>query len=84
MSKMSRLNLIGSTFYYSGLSQLKQEWVIGMAASVGLMQGLKYGGSVKRGLTGSAYTLGVMFVANGVYNVVTEWNNIKEVSAKEE
>jgi hypothetical protein len=58
---------------------LKQEWTIGAAASIGLMQGLKYNGSFKRGIKGGLVTLGVFMVANGVYNVVSFWDKIKEL-----
>lgn len=85
MNKKLKLAKTGAqVFYYGGMNQLKQEWVWGAAAGIGLTQGLKYNGSVVRGMKGSAYTIGVLFVMNGFNNVMTYWPNIVKAVENEE
>ena len=64
-------------------TQLHQEWIYGAAAGIGLSQGLKYNGSIKRGLSGAAATIIVICAANVVYNTVSEWDKIKKVMKEE-
>lgn len=78
MITLNRIQAIGVTFIGGAKSQLKQEWVYSMAVVVGLSQGLKYTGSLKRGIIGGAATLGAIAVANGVYNVVSYWDELKK------
>ena len=79
MKKLEKAKLVVSLFHYGGMNQLEQDWVIGTAAGIGLMQGLKYNGSIKRGVKASAATLGVMYVANGFNNVIACRRKIKEL-----
>lgn len=83
MKILDKVKFVGTVFVGGCKEQLKQPWVIGTAAGIGLSQGLKYNGSIKRGITGSVATITVLCAANGVYNIVTFWDKIKEV-AKEE
>lgn len=46
------------------------------ATFVGLQQGLKYKGDVKTGIQGGLAVAGVAGVANGVLNIVTNWEYI--------
>jgi len=77
MNNIEKINFIGHTFMYAAKRQMKEEWVISLAACIGLTQGLKYNGSIKRGVIGAAATLGVIGMANGVHNVISYWDRIK-------
>jgi hypothetical protein len=77
MTKLEKAKYIAVAFTGGAKAQLRQEWTIGAAASIGLMQGLKYNGSFKRGIKGGAITLTVLMAANGVNNVVDCWDKIK-------
>jgi hypothetical protein len=76
MITLEKARLATATFYYAAKNQLKEPWVIGAGAVVGLSQGLKYGGSFKRGILGAAATVGTIMAATGLYNVVTYWDKI--------
>ena len=69
------LNLVYGTFKYAALSQLKQEDTLIISTAAGLMQGLKYTGSLKRGITTSITVAGVLSVVNGVNNVLLNMDN---------
>ena len=77
--KKGRLNLILGTFKDSALKQLKQDETYVIGASVGLYQGLKYNGSVVRGIKAGAATAVGLAVVNGVRNVIVNWDKIKRV-----
>lgn len=79
MTKLEKAKYIAVAFTGGAKAQLRQEWTIGAAASIGLMQGLKYNGSFKRGIQGGLATIGVLMVANGIYNVVCFWDEIKKL-----
>lgn len=83
MKTLDKVKFVKTVFIGGCKEQLKQSWVIGTAAGIGLSQGLKYNGSIKRGVIGSTAAIVVLCTANGIYNVVTFWDKIKEV-AKEE
>ena len=67
---MNKAKLIGSAFVDGVKYQLKQEWLWGAAAFIGLSQGLKYKGDFITGLKGGLATLGVISGANGIYNII--------------
>jgi len=79
MRILEKMNFVGHEFMYAAKHQMKQEWVISLAAVIGLSQGLKYGGSLKRGLIGAAAVIGAMGAANGVHNVLMDWEKIKRL-----
>jgi hypothetical protein len=79
MNKLEKVNFIGHVFMYAAKAQLNQEWTLGMAAVIGLQQGLKYKGSFKQGVIGFAATLGVVMAVNGVSNVINHWDQIKQL-----
>jgi len=79
MNILEKAEFIGKTIMYAGKHQMKQEWVIELAACIGLTQGLKYNGSIKRGVVGAAATLGVIGLANGVSEVMKHWDTIKSL-----
>lgn len=49
---------------------------LSVAASVGLWQGLKYQGDIKRGVKGAAAALGTNFVLNSIVNIANNWDYI--------
>lgn len=57
---------------------LEDEKVYALAGTVGLVQGLKYNGSFKRGAKAGLATMGVMIGANIVRNIVSNIDVIKE------
>ena len=77
-TKLSKPKFIATVFIGGFKSQLKQEWTLGTAASVGLYQGLKYGGNLIRGINGGLVTLAVMGATNGINNVIQYWDGIKK------
>lgn len=69
MNKLEEIKTIGQVFIGGAKLVLEQDWTYGTAAIIGLTQGLKYTGSIKRGVIGGAATLGTIALANGIYNV---------------
>jgi hypothetical protein len=49
-----------------------------LAAGVGLMQGLKYNGSFKRGIKAGTATMGAMVGVNIIQNIVVNLDEIKK------
>lgn len=84
MKNIEKVKFLASVFHNGGMYQLEQEWTIGTAAAIGLQQGLKYNGNIKRGVKGGAAVLGVMYVANGLNNVIGHRREIKKAFTKED
>lgn len=79
MKILEKAEFVGTIFVGGVKTQLKQEWVWGTAAILGLYQGLKYKGSIKDGIIGGVATLAVISAANGFYNIAAYWDRIKKV-----
>jgi len=79
MNIVEKAEFIGKMIMDAGKNQMKQEWVIELAACIGLAQGLKYNGSIKRGVVGAAATIGAIGLANGISNVIKHWDTIKSL-----
>lgn len=79
MNVLEKANFVGQVFIGGVKKQLEQEWVWETAAAIGLYQGLKYTGSIKRGIVGGVAALAVISGANGMSNVVAYWDKIKKV-----
>lgn len=79
MNKLQKLNFVAQVFKGGAKEQLKQQWVFGAAAAVGLSQGLKYNGSIKRGTVGGLATIVVIAAANGFSEVMNNWDKIKNL-----
>lgn len=79
MITVKRLQYVKVLFVGGVKEQMKQEWIYTMAFVIGMSQGLKYTGDLKRGVFAAGAALGGILVVNGVYNVVTYWDKIKEV-----
>lgn len=77
------LALVCGTFKYAALSQLKQEDTLIMSVGAGLYQGLKYTGNFKRGLKTAVTVAVVLASVNGIQNVITNMDKIKEHYEKE-
>jgi hypothetical protein len=77
MKTLERVKFISVVFIGGAKEQLKQQWTIGAAAGIGLAQGFKYNGSIKRGVTGGIATLAVLAAANGFSEVMYNWDKIK-------
>lgn len=75
---VKRISLIGDVFTEGFKKQALHETTTELALTVGLVQGLKYNGSLKRGLTSGAVTIGVVSAITGLKSVVTNWDTIKK------
>ena len=81
-SKMESLNnkvIVTGALFINGFSRtFTGEENIQIAAAVGLYQGLKYNGSLKRGLKAGAVTMGAIATINGVLTVMGNLELIAE------
>jgi hypothetical protein len=74
-----RWGLVKKIAMASTWEQLEQAETWKWSAGIGLYQGLKYGGSVSRGLKGSVATVAVMTGARIVTNLVQHKDEIKNI-----
>ena len=74
-----KLKLIYGTLKYASLSQLKNESTFALGVMVGLYQGLKYNGSMIRGIKSGVATMAVISLANGVMNVIENWDKLQNI-----
>lgn len=79
MKKLEKVKFVAQTFADGAVAQLKEPVTIGLAAGVGLIQGFKYNGSVKRGINGGIAILVVYGIVGGYMNVANKWNNINKI-----
>lgn len=84
MTILEKSNFIGTVFMDGVKAQLKQELTWTAAAVIGLSQGLKYKGSIKTGLVGGLAVVTVLAGANGIYNITSCWDKIKNVLKEKE
>ena len=77
-SLQKKAKVAGKLFGDAFLVQMGGEATLTMGVAAGLHQGLKYNGSVKRGVKAAAATMGVMCALNGVLNVYNNIDVIKE------
>ena len=78
--KFSKIGLTYATFKYAALSQLAHEDTFIMGIGVGIYQGLKYNGSLSRGLKAGGVTMLVISAASGVMNVLQLRGAIEEAT----
>ena len=71
------LHLVYGTFKYAALSQLKREETLMVSAAAGIIQGLKYTGSIKRGVTAAVTVAATLSAVNGIHNVMLNMDKIK-------
>lgn len=72
-----QVNTLGRIAVKSAGLQLKQGHTYVTAGTVGLVQGLKYGGDFKRGIKAGIVSVGVLATVNAVANVAEKWDYIK-------
>lgn len=77
-SLQKKAKVAGEIFVEAFLIQMGSEETLTVGVAAGLHQGLKYNGSVKRGIKAASATMGVMCAVNGVMNVI---NNIDFIKA---
>ena len=80
---VNKMNLIGKTFITGAKAQLKHEWVWGISLYLGLNQGLKYKGDLNNGIKAGVATMATISAVAGVYNVVANWDTIKNSEVNE-
>ena len=77
-SLQKKAKVAGKIFGEAFLIQMGSEATLTVGVAAGLHQGLKYNGSVKRGIKAASATMGVMCAFNGVLNVYNNIDVIKE------
>lgn len=70
--------LIGDIAVSSVMKEIANETTVKMGVGVGLLQGLKYNGNLKRGVKAGLTTVGVVAGMNAVMNIASNWDNIKK------
>lgn len=76
--KLKEAKLVGKIFVKGVINQATEPTTLMWAGAIGLIQGLKYKGNLKRGLISGTTTLGVFGVLNGVSNVKKYFDNKKQ------
>lgn len=71
-----KANVVKEIAKDSVLSVLKDENIHMISAGIGLVQGLKYSGSFKRGIKAGLATYGTMVATNVVYNIARRYDEI--------
>ena len=79
MNKLEKINFISHVFMDGAKKQMGQEWVIALAAIVGLNHGLKYKGSFKQGIIGGLAIFGTCGAVGGVLSIMDNWDKIKNL-----
>lgn len=69
----------GQTFGEAVKNQATDDGTLMVALGLGLIQGLKYNGNFKRGLTTAAVIIGTYSAINGVVNVARNWKKINNM-----
>ena len=61
----------------AAMKQMGDQSTVMWAVGIGLVQGLKYNGSLKRGIKAGLATYGAIAGANAVMNVANNWDKVK-------
>lgn len=78
MTQISKTaKVVGKVFMAGFKTQLAEESTLATGVTIGVMQGLKYNGNVKRGVKAGLATVGVFATANGVKSVMSNIDYIK-------
>ena len=75
--KKNMVEMIGSTFAYGFVKQLESTELFSLGIGVGIHQGLKYNGSLKRGVVSGLTTVAAIGVVSGVRTVWANRETIK-------
>jgi hypothetical protein len=78
-----KAKMVAELFGMGVKTEMENSGSLGFAGLVGLYQGLKYNGSLIRGLKAGAATFGVFAAISGVRSVTDNWSIIKNMSIKE-
>ena len=73
-----KAKLIGKSFKAGFMRSVTDKRTLEGAAAVGIVQGLKYNGSLKNGIKSGVAVAGVTGVLNGVLTVAENWDLIKK------
>lgn len=73
---------VGKKFVGGVAKQVVQPDTLLMGGLVGLIQGFKYSGNVKRGIVAGLITVGVMGCINGISNAAKGIDEIRKVDKK--
>lgn len=73
---ISKIGKGSKVFGEAFVKQVTDANTIASSVGVGAYQGLKYNGSVKRGVKAGLSYLGIMGALNGAANVVSNWKEI--------
>lgn len=74
---IDKAKIVGDIAMDAAMKQIGDQKTITLALGVGLIQGLKYNGSLKRGIKAGLATMGVVAGANVVMNIAKNWDVIK-------
>ena len=77
--KVTKLSVIRIIFVGAFKHQLIQEDTLLVCTGIGLGQGFKYDGNLKRGLEAALVTAVVIGTVSGVINVIDNWDKLDKV-----
>lgn len=81
--RLAKIRFVAVYFYYSAKHQLLREDTILISTGIGLYQGLKYGGSFKRGIKSGLTTLLTVSAVNGVLAIIEDYDKIKNLTEED-
>lgn len=70
--------VMGNIALNAAMKQMADKSGVQLAVGVGLVQGLKYRGNLKRGIKAGLVTYGMMAGINAVVNVADKWDIIQK------
>lgn len=82
--QIKKAKIIGTVFLHGAKDGILETNTLVWAAGMGLVQGFKYNGNLKRGLTSAAITAGAFGVVNGIANVKVNIARINEIASRED
>ena len=81
---LKRVRLMSKVFAHATVKSMFTADTMVFGTVLGLVQGLKYNGNFKRGLTTGVVTIAVMGIVNGISTVASAMEKINEVAARED
>lgn len=81
---LKRVRLTSKVFAHATVKSMFATDTMVFGTVLGLVQGLKYNGNFKRGLTTGVVTIAVMGVVNGISTVANTMEKINEIAARED
>ncbi len=77
-SGIAKTKKVADLFVKGFKKEAGSDWNMGLSTAAGLWQGLKYKGSVKKGLQAGLGTYISLNAVNGVSNVINNWDEVKK------